>query len=254
MRDGLKASYAAPAVEKAFEILEMLRRQPGGALVSEMAVLLGRSVGELFRIVVVLEKMGYLQKSSADDRYSVSYKLLDLAFHATQAQDVVAAARPFMRQLASEAAQSCHLVVVNGAKGLVIHREENPGTRGFSLRLGAEVDLMTSCSGQVLLAFTTEDQRASLLHAIGYEAYASNVARLAAVRKRGYEQRKSAITGGVTDISFPICGRDGFGAAALTIPFLGQIGGSQAAELIAARALLKEAAAATSIALGHRPV
>ncbi len=61
--------------------------------------------------------MGYLQKSSADDRYSVSYKLLDLAFHATPAQDVVAAARPFMRQLASEAAQSCHLVVVNGAKG-----------------------------------------------------------------------------------------------------------------------------------------
>ncbi len=73
------------------------------------------------------------------------------------------------------------------------------------------------------------------------------------MRKRGYEQRKSAITGGVTDISFPICGRDGFVAAALTIPFLGQIGGSQAAELIAARALLKEAAAATSIALGHRP-
>ncbi|EZP49989.1 IclR family transcriptional regulator [Sphingomonas sp. RIT328] len=253
MRDGSKASYAAPAVEKAFEILEMLRRRPGGALVSEMAVLLDRSVGELFRIVVVLEKMGYLQRSSADDRYSVSYKLLDLAFHATPAQDVVTAAIPFMRQLASEAAQSCHLVVVNGAKGLVIHREQNPGTRGFSLRLGAEVNLTTSCSGQVLLAFVSDDERAHLLNAIGHAAYAPDAARLAAVRKRGYEQRKSAITGGVTDISFPVFGRDGFVAAALTIPFLGQIGGSQAIELAKTRGLLNEAATAISATLGHRP-
>ncbi|MGU3316952.1 IclR family transcriptional regulator [Sphingomonas sp. M6A6_1c] len=250
MRDGSKASYAAPAVEKAFEVLEMLRRQPGGALVTEMAVLLDRSVGELFRIVVVLEKMGYLQRSSADDRYSVSFKLLDLAFHATPAHDVVAAARPFMRQLAGEAGQSCHLVVVNGEKGLVIHREQNPGTRGFSLRLGAEVNLTTSCSGQVLLAFASDDERSHLLHSIGQ--YAPNVVRLAAVRKRGYEQRKSAITGGVTDISFPIFGRDGFVAAALTIPFLGQIGGSQTIELAATRELLKEAVTAISTTLGHR--
>jgi len=60
---GGKATYAAPAVQKTFEILELLERHPGGLLVSEMATLLGRSVGELFRIVVVVEQLAYLRKS-----------------------------------------------------------------------------------------------------------------------------------------------------------------------------------------------
>jgi len=93
-RTGLKGTYAAPAIEKAFEIVEVLATRPEGALISEIATQLGRSVGELFRIVVVLEQLGYLRKSSTSDRYTVAYKLLDLAFRATPAQDLVRAAMP----------------------------------------------------------------------------------------------------------------------------------------------------------------
>ena len=42
---GLKGTYAAPAIAKAFEVIEVLAQRPEGALVSEMATQLGRSVG-----------------------------------------------------------------------------------------------------------------------------------------------------------------------------------------------------------------
>ena len=58
-----KGSYAAPALDKAFQIIELLADHPEGLLVSEMAVALGRSLGELFRIVVVMEEARYLEKS-----------------------------------------------------------------------------------------------------------------------------------------------------------------------------------------------
>jgi DNA-binding IclR family transcriptional regulator len=257
-RGGLKKTYAAPAIEKAFEVLEMLAGQPGGALVSEMAAHLNRSVGELFRIVIVMEQLGYLQKSSKSDRYTVAYKLLDLAYRATPTHNLVDAAMPEMRHLAVETGQSCHLVVVNGGAGLVIAREENPGMRGFSLRLGAEIDMIKSCSGQVLLAFMEPDR---VNHAIALAEAAQGKAvdrdwlsgRLDMIRDHGFDRRKSPITHGVTDISYPIFGFDGTATAALTIPFLELIDGSQKVDFETGQALLKSAAEAISATLGFDP-
>ena len=258
VRAGTKKTYAAPAIEKAFEVLELLASRPQGALVTEMAADLGRSVGELFRIVVVMEQLGYLRRSEVTDRYSVAYKLLDVALRATPSQDLVRAAMPEMQVLARETVQSCHLVVPSRGHGLVIAREESPGTRGFALKIGAQIDLVQSCSGQVLLAFAppalaermvraAEEEQGTPIDAVGLAT------RLAAVRAAGHDSRKSPVTYGVTDISFPIFGFDGNVMAALTVPFLELIDGSQKLDLDATRDQLRTAAARISDRLGYQP-
>src|SRR5690242_4940886 len=255
-RPGPKGTYAAPAIEKAFEVLEMLASQREGALVSEMAAYLDRSVGELFRIVIVMEQMGYLQKSAKSDRYTVGYKLLDLAYRATPAQNLVNAALPEMRMLAIETGQSCHFVVPNGGEGLVIAREENPGTRGFSLRLGAAIDMVKSCSGQVILAFSSAERadhiiaEAEAIQGIKVDRAALS-ARLEKIRQAGFDHRKSPITHGVTDISYPVFGFHEAIVGALTIPFLELIDGSQKVGFDAALGVLKTAAAYISETLGY---
>lgn len=254
----LKTRYSAPALEKAVEILELMGDHPDGMLVTEMANRLGRSVGELFRIVVVMETLGLLRKSARTDRYTVAYRLLDIAYRATPAQNVVAAAFPVMKTLAFAAGQSCHLVIASAGDGLVIASEQQPGMRGFSLRVGAQIDIVQSCSGQVLLAFST-DQAAERIVAAAEATRTDPVdrdwlaERRAETRARGHQLRKSPITYGVTDISYPILGFDGAIVAALTIPFLELIDGSQKVDLEAARALLGEAADAISDALGYAP-
>ncbi|RZM24817.1 MAG: IclR family transcriptional regulator [Sphingomonas sp.] len=258
-REGPKGNYAAPALEKAFEIIELLADNPDGALVSEMAVQLGRSVGELFRIVIVMEKLGYLQKSAQTDRYTVAYKILDLAYRATPAQNLSRAAMPAMQALARTVGQSCHLVVRNGGHGLVIAREENPDTRGFALKLGASIDLLKSCSGQVILAFSPESEIERLIAAAevanGVKAdRKSLLANLAAVRERGFDNRPSPITHGVTDMSFPVFGFDAGLVAALTIPFLELIDGSQRVGIDAARDHLRSAAQTISTTLGYHTI
>jgi len=67
--------------------------------------------------------------------------------------------------------------------------------------------------------------------------------QLALIRKGGFAQRKSPITLGITDLSYPVFGFDGLVAAALTIPFLRLIDGSQTIDIDAARELLASAAA-----------
>jgi DNA-binding IclR family transcriptional regulator len=254
---GTKATYAAPAIERAFEIIEALANYPEGALVSEVAAMLGRTVGELFRFFVVMERLGYLRKSAVTDRYAVTYRFLEVAYRATPAQDIVRAAMPEMQSLARDAGQSCHLVVVNAGSGLVIACEQQPGIRGFSLRIGAKVDIINSCSGQVLLAFSGA-QRAEKIIADAEQERGDTVdrawlgERLAAIHARGFDSRRSPITQGVTDISCPVFGFDGHVVAALTIPFLELIDGSQKVHADAAREMLRQAVGRISDALGHQ--
>jgi len=61
------------------------------------------------------------------------------------------------------------------------------------------------------------------------------------------------MTGGVTDISYPVFGSNGRMAAALTIPFLVTIDGSQRTNLHDTQALLRDAAARISAELGWFP-
>lgn len=253
-----KGSYKAPALDKAFLIIELLANNPQGLLASEMATALGRSLGELFRIVVVLEEAGYLQKSKVTDRYTVTYKFLDVAYRATPARKLVVTAQPEMQALAAAIGQSCHLVVAQAAEGLVIAREENPGTRGFALRVGASIDLIRSCSGNVLLAFASDDASEKMISratALRKEpvGQASLAGRLKEIRARGYYRRESPVTRGVTDISFPIFGFGGELLAALTVPFLELLDGSQMVSIAEATSELQRAAEDISFALGWRP-
>jgi DNA-binding IclR family transcriptional regulator len=119
------------ALEKGFEIIELMADHPDGLLISEMLTQLGRTVGELFRIVIVTERLGYLRKSLTTDRYTAAYKLLDVAMRATPAQHLVRAALSVMKGLALAAGQSCHLVVPSGGHGLVVACEQQPRVRGF---------------------------------------------------------------------------------------------------------------------------
>lgn len=253
-----KNSYSAPALEKAVEILDLMTEHPDGLLVTEMSSLLGRSVGELFRIVIVMERLGLLRRSSRTDRYVVAYRLLDLAYRATPAKNLVAVALPEMKTLAYATGQSCHLVVPSEGEGLIIACEQQPGVRGFSLRVGARVDIVQSCSGQIILAFSS-DQAAEQLVAAVEAARGTPIdrewldRRRAKARSRGYQLRESPITYGVTDISYPVFGFDGAIVAALTIPFLSTIDGSQKVDQELARALLEKAVAAISEALGFQP-
>ncbi len=251
-----KGNYAAPALEKAFDIIELLADTPRGALVSEMAARLNRSIGELFRIVIVMEKRGFLQKSPDTDRYTVAYKILDLAYRATPAQEITRIAAPRMESLCLAVEQSCHLVVPNGGTGLVVLRQDNPSVRSFSLRLGASIDLLKSCSGHVILAFSRPDQTEHMLELAQKTSDATierpKLARaLRKVRERGFEEMSSPITLGVTDISCPVFGFHGDLMGALTIPFLELIDGSQKVPLEDTRRRLQETARMISRSLGY---
>ena len=71
--------YKAPALEKGLDILEFLADFPEGLSKVDIAKGLGRSLNEIFRMVSVLEKRGYILCDPETERYSLSLKLFPVA-------------------------------------------------------------------------------------------------------------------------------------------------------------------------------
>lgn len=235
-------------------IIELLAEAESGLTISEIAQRLGRRMSELFRIIVVLERRGWLQKDPETSRYSVSYHLLRLAHRGTPAKSLTVAAAPVMHDISTRIDHSCHLVVRSGSQGLVVFRQENQRRHAnLSVRVGAIISLVGSCSGHVLLAHLDDEERENLLRNLP-RPWPISRARLdqvlRGVKRRGYEMHRSPITAGVTDIGFPIRGFDGRVVAALTIPYLHVRDQSLPTTVAQTCKLVEDAARRISMALG----
>jgi DNA-binding IclR family transcriptional regulator len=249
-----RGGYSAPALEKGVDILELLAEAESGLTISEIAERLRRRMSELFRIIIVLERRGWLRKDPESSRYFMTYHVLRLAHRGTPAHTLTRAASPVMHELSTTINQSCHLVVRSNFQGLVILRQENQKRHAnLSVRLGAVVPLIGSCSGHVLLAHLDGEELQSVLRAMprSWDVSRARLSQaLQRVRKRGFEVQRSPVTAGVTDISYPVSGFDGRVVAALTVPYLHALDGSLPTTVEETRGLIEHAARRISQALG----
>ena len=101
--------YRAPALEKGLDILELLVAEHSDLSLSNIAQKLGRSTGELFRMIQVLERRGFVEQSRESGAYRLSGRLLSLGMDQPMVKTLVEIALPHMRQLSLEIGQSCHL-------------------------------------------------------------------------------------------------------------------------------------------------
>lgn len=228
--DKLTASTAraAPALEKGLEVLELLNRSEAPLSQKEIAEELGRSVGELYRMVLCLTERGYIV--NVDDRFSVTTKLFELAHVNPPTARLLAAAEPIMHKLASDLEQSCHLTIYNHGRQLVVAKVDGPSGVGFSVRVGAELDVLVSASGRVLLAFQDDETRAMRVGETKVAQQGFEIEEiLDAVRDRGFESIPSGQVRGLHAVSFPVLNAGGHAMAALTVPYTDRI--DQAAQL-----------------------
>lgn len=64
-------SYQAPALTKGLKVLEFLSTHPEPYAISALARALGKSRNEIYRMVIVLEKEGYLARSDTE-RFAIT--------------------------------------------------------------------------------------------------------------------------------------------------------------------------------------
>jgi DNA-binding IclR family transcriptional regulator len=215
------ARYRAPALEKGLDVIELLAAAKSPLSLSAIATRLGRSAGELFRMLQVLEFKGFITTAENGSGYVLTNKLFALAMTQAPVRSLVEAALPVLRKLTNEIGQSAHIAVASENQIVVITRIERPGDLGFSVRIGYRRDITDAASGLVLFAYQSDTDRRTWLKRCRLTGAAAKsfVTRANVVRSRGHHEAASHFVRGIVDLSAPILRGDS-AVAALTVPFV----------------------------------
>jgi DNA-binding IclR family transcriptional regulator len=223
---GARPEYKAPAADKALDILEFMSGRPEGVTQTEISLGIGRSIHEIYRIIQLLEKRGYLFKTP-EDRYRLSLKLFELAHQHPPVNRLIDSALPVMRRLVADTDQSCHLVVLSNLHVLILLQVDSLLPMRYSVALGSQFPILETSSGAVLLAAMPKADRETMVDQLieigeSEERRSQILARLDRAAELDYEMRPSLAVEGCTNISTLVRDHRSEVVAALTVPYLKQ--------------------------------
>jgi DNA-binding IclR family transcriptional regulator len=217
---GESPNYGVPALDKALDILELLAGSREGMTLGEIAAAVDRSVNQIYRTLVTLERRGYLYRARPSGLYFLSMMMFELAHRQEPMRGLIDMALPAMRVLSEAIGQSCNLSIHDAGRVVVIAQIDSPSAFGFRVRAGATFPLFESATGRLLMAFEPEEKVLPWLEGADAAARVTMLARLAAIRARGFEEEPDGVQPGITDLVFPIRVREGRVVAALTVPYV----------------------------------
>ncbi len=255
--DAAEPLYTAPALEKGLDILELLAGEAEGLSQGAIAAKLGRSATELFRMLSVLERRGYVNRH-ADGSYRLSLRLFELAHQHPPLKRLLTVALPAMQDLAQATRQSAHLVVHFARRILIVAQVDSPEPMGFGVRLGANFPFLPDrASARVLTAFqplpVQEELIAELIVNSASPVSATKLRGvLSEIVRTGFYLAESVTTAGITDLCAPVFDHTDGAVAALTVPYVKQR--DVHVTIAAARESLMVATRGISAKLGQRSV
>jgi DNA-binding IclR family transcriptional regulator len=219
-------NYHVPALEKGLDILECLAAQGVPLTQAQVARALGRRPSELFRMLTVLERRGYIQRDSLSGAYRLTLRLYELGHAHSPYDGLLRAAERPMQALTEEVRQSCHLSVIHRGQLFVIAEEQSPTRTRLSIEVGSSIALLHAASGRLLLAHLDPLRREkTLAQDTGFprlpaEEQAALLDQLALIRSRGYETARSETIEGISDVAVLVGTAESRIQAALTIAAL----------------------------------
>jgi len=216
-------SYSAPALEKGLDILELLAETGEPMSTRRISEALGRSKSEIFRMVHVLMRRGYLIRESENEGLYLSRRLFDLGIRTPRGRQLVSVVLPHMERFSQSTGHVAHLVVLSRGETVVVAKTAGDLDAAVSVRLGYGRPALEANSGLTILAFQPENRIAQLLE----KSEPTDVAarnelgrRLAEIRAQKYYIAPSRDLVGVTDIICPILDATGTAVACVTVPCL----------------------------------
>jgi DNA-binding IclR family transcriptional regulator len=216
--------YSAPALEKGLDILECLAASDEPMTTRALADNLGRSKNEIFRMVHVLVRRGYLTRMPGSEGLRLSGKLFGLGMRTPDSRALVPAAIPEMESFSEATGLSANLVVLHSGETVVAAATAGKSNAGITLGLGYGKKALEARSGLAILAFQTgavgERLLREALAAVGGTMPADAEEQLATIRQQGSLVVASRDILGVNDVICPVLDARGTALASLLVPCL----------------------------------
>ena len=203
-----KSKYSAPALEKGLDIIEYLSGLDEGENLTSIAAGIGKSNGEIFRMLAVLEERGFVDRLPESDRFVLTDKLFHLGLNRPKKKNLMKLAVPVMEAFARECQNACHLSIKVGDEVVVISRVESPLNVGIAVRVGHRLPLARAPSGRCITAFSRADEIRTIVATVKKSEGSEKRKRIPGchqeIQQLGYSIMKDGFSLGVTGLSAPV--------------------------------------------------
>jgi IclR family pca regulon transcriptional regulator len=213
------------SLAKGFRVLEAFSAERPDMTLAEVARAAGIDNGTAFRFLSTLVMLGYLQRS-ADQRFRLTLKCLDLGFRAIGRTELRELARPLLRNLIGTEIEAASVAVLDGTEIVYIERVQAGLARlGVDVRIGSRAPIHSTAVGQAILAQMPRKAQQALLGKAPLKRMTQAtitsvprlIERLDSVRRRGYALSDQENIAGLRVLAAAILDADGVPVAAVSV-------------------------------------
>jgi IclR family acetate operon transcriptional repressor len=152
-------AYDIAVLHRALDLLDALAAadEPLGA--TELAREIGATKSATFRILVNLERRGYVRKEPVSARYRLGPSLVSLGYQASNGIDLLSLAHPHLESLSSQLQETANLGAIREGEIVYLDIVESPRSLRMAARIGARDLVHSTALGKAILAFMPDEQR-----------------------------------------------------------------------------------------------
>ncbi|MGJ9386087.1 IclR family transcriptional regulator [Salipaludibacillus sp. CF4.18] len=207
------------SIEIGFSILKAISNSVGPLTITEVSKLCDIPKSQLYRYLISLCRIGFLEKSE-DLRYSLGSELTLIGLRGMEKVDIRIKALPYIKRLNDLLDETVSLAIwVENEGPIFISWEESKKPINVNVRVGSAVPLTNSATGRIFAAYYPKEKTQSFIndeikkHSIVLDEYNDTII---AVKKYGYAFTDQYIPG-ITAISAPIFDQKNELVAAISI-------------------------------------
>lgn len=222
---GTKDRYAINSILRAVGILKCFMGEKTHFKLSELAGLLDLDRSTVYRLLVSLEKCGFVERDGRTGEYSLGLAAFEIGYAYLRQMDFLKVSKPVMMELAEKVQETVHLAVLVDTEIVYVDKVDSPRTVGVISKIGQRGPVYCTALGKALLAFQRPEEQERILGKIRLKPLTANtitskkqlLAELEAVKRQGYSLDRREIEEDVECIGAPIRNHQGEVVAALSV-------------------------------------
>jgi DNA-binding IclR family transcriptional regulator len=189
----IKQQSTVQSVDRALLILKLLQTYKDGLGVTELSNHLDVAKSTVHRLLMSLNRDGFVQQDRLTEKYRLGLKLLELGNSVTESLDIRKIAQPYLLRLSEDTGETAHLVLLEQGDVVYIDKIESSHTIGMKSRIGKRAPAYCTGVGKAILSHLPEDQLDGIISG-PLKSYTKTTItdkqrlkeELAAIRKKGY--------------------------------------------------------------------
>lgn len=198
------------SLERGLAVIRALSVPAPGLTLADVAREAGLTRASARRFLLTLEEVGYVR--SADRRFSLSPRVLELGYSFLSSLTLPEIAQPHLRKLVQRVHESSSVSVLDGSDVVYVAREPMQRIMTVGISVGTRFPAHATSMGRVLLGGLDNAELDAFLDRAEFKSFTARTLTsadalrsvIAAVRKRGYAVVDQELEEGLRSVAVPI--------------------------------------------------